>query len=294
MPSEGSAWESLVAEAQFATELTIVGLQRLATVAIGTWGHNDLVDYEQSHALHVGLHSLTSGLERLAKIALMCHARTVTGEFVPVRNFSHHLDRMFAALAKLPFDAKKFRSAPLVRPTESLDTDMVGLLVRFASGPGRYENIDALSGSDSVANVALSWARLVAIAPPVSADIAICIHLRRAIIDNLRSVAEQNGLMSSAWKILFDLDEKPIDERSMKVVVQLYRIARWVASFVDSTTYYTSERTPILQEVVFRLGHSSVEFIQSEVLRIEDVELAIEEIDARRKSGFTSGECDEF
>ena len=61
-------WHVLVAEAQFATELTVAGLRRLCLVP-GEVNLERWVGDDRNYALHVGMHSYASGLERLCKLA---------------------------------------------------------------------------------------------------------------------------------------------------------------------------------------------------------------------------------
>nr|WP_314842790.1 hypothetical protein [uncultured Microbacterium sp.] len=281
----GVIWESLVSESQFATDLTISGLRRLATVPIGRWGSGDDIDFDRSYPLHVGLHSFTSGLERLSKIAIACHGLVSDGEFASVRSYSHNLDALIRKAASLDFsDRSLFKTQPGQQPAESTDSTIVDFLVRFASGAGRYEHIDALARTDPTIDVAAKWAELVA-SSSVSESIVQMIYVRSAVVDHLRGIADDNGLMASASRMLFDLDEVPLDQRSIGVVVRLYRVARWVASLVCATTDFTDERLPILQDVVYRLSHGSDDFVQYEIVRIEDMYLAIEELTELQEHG---------
>ncbi|MGO4435804.1 hypothetical protein AB4Y88_21730 [Paenarthrobacter sp. RAF9] len=85
-------WKNLVVETQFATELTLSGLRRLCSVptdpALVQWGSNEL-----NYALHVGMYSYSSGLERLCKLAIACNGYATTGEFPKVRKYSHKIVR---------------------------------------------------------------------------------------------------------------------------------------------------------------------------------------------------------
>jgi hypothetical protein len=77
-------WANLVAETQFATELTLNGLRRLCSVPtepeLTRWVGNDL-----NYALHVGMHSYSSGLERLCKLTIACNVYAVNGKFPELR-----------------------------------------------------------------------------------------------------------------------------------------------------------------------------------------------------------------
>lgn len=95
-----STWESLVVETQFATELTLTGLRRLCSVptdpALVRWGSKDL-----NYALHVGMYSYSSGLERLCKLAIACNGYATTGEFPELRRYSHKIGKLLDAVEKL-------------------------------------------------------------------------------------------------------------------------------------------------------------------------------------------------
>lgn len=144
-------WQSLVAETQFATELTVSGLRRLCSVPVLSdqfpWSTRDL-----NYALHVGLHSYSSGLERLCKLAIACNGYASTGEFPALRGFSHKIGALLDAIEGLTptaADASTPKSAYLARPVDGLDPALTNTVERFAGGAGRYEHLDLLWKNDA-------------------------------------------------------------------------------------------------------------------------------------------------
>lgn len=65
-------WDSLVAEAQFATELALTGLRRLCSVPTEPDIGGGRRSSDRNYSLHVGMYSYSSGLERLCKLAIAC------------------------------------------------------------------------------------------------------------------------------------------------------------------------------------------------------------------------------
>ena len=132
-------WESLVAETQFATELTLAGLRRLCAVPtdpeLVKWGSKGL-----NYALHVGMYSYSSGLERLCKLAIACNGYASTGEFPKLRKYSHKIGNLLdavEALTPMDSDASTYKAKYLVRPVDALDPDLMNTVERFANGTGR-------------------------------------------------------------------------------------------------------------------------------------------------------------
>ena len=126
-------WDSLVVETQFATELALTGLRRLCFVptdpARVVWGSSSL-----NYALHVGMYSYSSGLERLCKLAIACNGYATTGEFPRLRSYSHKIGNLLDAVEKLPptgSGASMHRAKYLVRPVDGLDPDLTNTVERF-------------------------------------------------------------------------------------------------------------------------------------------------------------------
>ena len=63
----------------------------------GPVGQRDL-----NYALHVGMYSYSSGLERLCKLAIACNGYATTGDFPKLRDYSHKIGNLLDAVEELP------------------------------------------------------------------------------------------------------------------------------------------------------------------------------------------------
>jgi hypothetical protein len=271
-------WASLVAEAQFATELVQVGLRRLCSVPTESdvllWPSKDL-----NYALHVGLHSYSSGLERLCKLAIACNGYAATGEFPSVRSYSHRIGRLLDAVGALTPTGpgiSMHKAEYLVRPVDALDPDLMDTVERFASGAGRYEHLDSLSNDNAEVNTYNEWSALAARAS-VSKEVHDLIELKKAAAYAIRSELCDDGLESTGQTVVEDL-ECPIFEPSVGVVLSLFRKVRWVSAVLSVATYYTGRGLPILGEVVNAFNLPSTKFFNYDIARISDKDVVEEEL----------------
>ncbi|WP_211880021.1 hypothetical protein [Pseudarthrobacter albicanus] len=274
-------WESLVVETQFATELTLTGLRRLCAVPtdpeLVKWGSRDL-----NYALHVGMYSYSSGLERLCKLAIACNVYATTGEFPRLRDYSHRIGALIDAVEALSPpttapDPSERETEYLVRPLDDLDPELVGTVERFASGAGRYEHLDALWKDDAEINTYNEWSALAGRAS-VSKEVRRLISLKDAMAHAIGSELADDGLESTARTVMEDL-ELPMYEPSVGVVLSLFRKVRWVSTILNVATYYTDPDLPILGEVVSpTFIHTSADFFNYHIARISDDAVVEEEL----------------
>lgn len=277
-------WESLVAETQFATELSLTGLRRLCSVPTAPdlfpWGSKDL-----NYALHVGMYSYSSGLERLCKLAIACNGYAATGEFPKnLSKYSHKIGNLLDAVEKLTPPTSSPGTAPrkekyLVRPSDALDPDLTNTVERFASGAGRYEHLDSLWNDDTEVNTYKEWSALTARAS-VSEEVSRLISTKERMSYAIELELVDNGLLWTAQRVIQDL-QHPLYKPSVGVVLSLFRKVRWVGAVLDNATSYTRPELPILSEVFSRVFiHSSADFFNYHIARIGDEETIGDELQA--------------
>lgn len=273
-------WESLVAEAQFATDLTLTGLRRLCSVPTGSdlfpWGGKD-----QNYALHVGMYAYSSGLERLCKLAVACNGYAARGEFPRLRSYSHKIGDLLNAVDDLEPTGPgvSIKARYLVRPLDSLDPGLTNSIERFANGAGRYEHLDLLWNDNVEVHTYNEWSALAARAS-ISKEVRQLISTRERTAYAIESELVEAGLAPIAQRVFEDL-ALPIYEPSVGVVLSLFRKARWVSAVLDVATYYTRPELPILGEVVSRVFmHPSADFFNYHIARIGDEEAVGEHLQA--------------
>ncbi|WP_457964625.1 hypothetical protein M1E17_00325 [Arthrobacter sp. D1-29] len=272
-------WKNLVVETQFATELTLTGLRRLCSVptdpALEQWGSD-----EQNYALHVGMYSYSSGLERLCKLAIACNGYAATKEFPKLRSYSHKIGKLLDAVEELTPAGPKatFHDAKyVVRPVDGLDPDLTNTVERFANGAGRYEHLDSLWNDDAEVNTYNEWSELAA-RSSVSEEVSQLISLRDAMARAIRSELSDVGLESAGETVMEDL-ELPMFEPSVGVVISLFRKVRWVSTILDVATGYTDPGLPILGDVVSpTFIHPSADFFNYHIARFSDDSVVQEEL----------------
>lgn len=279
--------ENLVVETQFATELTLTGLRRLCSVptdpGLVKWGSSN-----ENYALHVGLSSYSSGLERLCKLAIACAEYVANGKFPELRRYSHKTGQLLDAVEALKVTGQPLTAGVpgasahelkyLVRPIDDLDPDLIKSVERFASGAGRYEHLDSLWKNDAQVNAYNEWSALAAKAL-VTTDVRELMSLKGAIEYAVRSELIDDRLESTADGILRDF-ALPTYDASVGVVLSLFRKARWVSAILSFATYYTSENLPILGEVVSEsFLVSTADFFADQIVRTKDAQSVSEELD---------------
>lgn len=270
-------WHVLVAEAQFATELTVAGLRRLCLVP-GVVDLKRWVGDDRNYALHVGMHSYASGLERLCKLAIACHGFLATGEFPPTKRFSHRIGGLMDAvgvLAPMPVGSVS-DSRYLTRPTDNLDPDLIEAVERFANGPGRYEHLDSLWNPDAEVAMYRTWVSLCE-RSMIPEGIHRIVSIQSAVAEAVSAELSHAGLESSSNAVVEDLDRR-VSQPSVGVALSLFRKARWVSSIISATTYYTHEDLPLLDEAVEVLRCSSTDFYAYAIARLSDVDIVEEEL----------------
>lgn len=272
-----SAWQNLVIETQFATELALTGLRRLCAVPtepdLTPWSTKDM-----NYALHVGMYSYSSGLERLCKLAIACNGYATNGVFPNLRSYSHRIGELLDAVEQLPpagVAVSERKSKWLVRPSDSLDPELMTMVERFANGAGRYEHLDSLYKDDAEVSTYEEWSALAAEAS-VSEDVRRLLALKDAVADVVESEMIELELEATTSHLVEDL-EVPMFEPSVGVVLSLFRKVRWVSAILDDSTNQTSAALPILGEIVVpAFVHSSSKFFNYNIARFSD-DMVIEE-----------------
>lgn len=272
-----SAWQNLVIETQFATELILTGLRRLCAVPtepdLTPWSTKDM-----NYALHVGMYSYSSGLERLCKLAIACNGYARNGVFPNLKNYSHRIGQLLDAVEQLPSAGvvvSERRSQWLVRPSDPLGPELMTMVERFANGAGRYEHLDSLYKEGAEVSTYAQWSALAAKAS-VSEDVRRLLALKYAVADVVESEMIELKLEATTSHLVEDL-ERPIFEPSVGVVLSLFRTVRWVSTILDESTNQTSADLPIVGEIVVpAFAHPSSAFFNYNIARFSD-DMVIEE-----------------
>ncbi|MEV8144892.1 MULTISPECIES: hypothetical protein [unclassified Specibacter] len=290
-----STWKNLVVETQFANELTLTGLRRLSAVPTdpveAMYGSDD-----QNYALHVGMYSYSSGLERLCKLAIACHGYVTTGEFPELQKYSHKIGKLLDAVADLSlegFGSSKYRSKYLVRPDGDFEKELTATVLRFAQGSGRYEHLDSLWKDKAEVKTYEEWCELAAKAKDsVSAEVHGLIALKESLANVIESEMINLELESTHESMRPDL-EIQLYKPSVGVMLSLFRMVRWVSTILDVVTdsphhdeaqSYRIMNLPTLGEVVaVSFIHSSVDFFNFQIARFSDDEVVKEELDEAYK-----------
>ncbi|MFS0732992.1 hypothetical protein ABC304_13465 [Microbacterium sp. 1P10UB] len=285
-------WSNLVSETQFAADLVLTGIRRVSHLPMD----GDIlgqISYDQTFPLHVGLHTYTSGLERICKLALACHGFLQTGAFVPVREYSHRITELLDALQELDLSASsKATGEYLIRPVDEYEPELNNWLQRYASGAGRYELLDSLSSGAEALPTWETWAEFCS-RGEVSDQVRRYIDMHYTTGYVLREVATSHDLESVASGHLEEFDH-PFSEQSAAVALAMYRRARWAASILDAVSYYTHPDIPILGEALVELRQSTDNFFAFEIAKLSDPEIVGEELLAHRENFVSPSEDGEF
>ncbi|AQX81420.1 hypothetical protein BWO91_16950 [Plantibacter flavus] len=281
-----------MSETQLATEMILDGIRRVSTVPMG-WDNQRLVNvsYDQTYPLQLGLHLYTSGLERLCKLALACHGLLESGSFTSVRRYLHRLSDLLDGLEQL--DPTRFEVASsryLDRPEDEFGEDLVAWLEGFASGGGRYELIDSLSRTDAEVLTWDMWAGFCS-RGVVSDDVKLTMSVHAGVGNALSDVCTAADLESTTSAYV-EMAQREFSQPAVAVGLAMHRRARWAAEILSAITYYTSNRLPILQEVVYVLTHPSDEFFMWEIARLSDRGVITEELTTHFEA-FTRDEPDD-
>lgn len=284
-------WSNLVSETQFAADLVLTGIRRVSHLPMD----GDVVgqiSYDQTFPLHVGLHTYTSGLERLCKLALACHGFLDTGSFASVRSYSHRITELLDALQGLDLSAfSKEMSEYLARPSDEYEPELNDWLQLYASGRGRYELLDSLSSGAEALPTWETWAEFCS-RGTVSDEVRRYIDMHDATGYVLREVAASHDLESVMFGHLDEFDRR-ISERSAAVALAMYRRARWAASILDAVSHYTHQDLPILGEALVELRQTTDNFFAFEIAKLSDPEVVEEELLAHRENFVGPAEHDD-
>lgn len=283
-------WNYLVSETQFATEQVVAGLRSLCTVPIG--GHLWPVLHSQTYPLHVGLHSYTSGLERLCKLTIACYGCVTSGTFPSVKKYNHKIGKLIDGVQGLNLEQiGGLQKRPAAHVADELDLSLTEMLERFANGAGRYEHLDSLWSDKANVGTLDTWNDMsgrVAV-PKRIRDLLL---LREGVIEAMRTLCTRNNFEVSGFGILNSIDLPRLAEPSIAVALRLYSSASWVGSVLDAVTYYTGrDDLPLLGEAVYEISGSAEDFFKYSVAQIQDEELTFEELDAHFEQ-FPEGEDD--
>ncbi len=286
-------WTRLVVETQLAVDLVTTGIRRISFMPMS--GKSDQrLPYDQVYPLYAGLHTYTTGLERLVKLSIACHGFLEHGVFPEVRSFSHKIGSLLDALEDLEFpDHDRESWNYFERPSDADSRNLIDWLERFAAGGGRYEILDSLSAKESDILTWTNWQEFCAGAT-VSDRVKWIISMHNAIGDAIRDVTSDADLEAVTAPHLHEFDGG-LHESSAAVALSMYRLARWPASLLDRVSHYTHQDLPILGEALVGLEQSSEDFFACEVARISDPDVAEEELLAHRENFVSSqlGEGDE-
>ncbi len=269
------SWHALVAETQFAIELTETGLRRLCVVPTEV-DPDRWVGDDRNFALYVGMHSYAAGLERLAKLTIACHGFLQTGSFKSTRKYVHKIDDLLDAVDALNVTTSFGEDLP-TRPDDAVTLGLTRLTHNYAGGAGRYEYLDSLSNKDTEVAVYRSWVRLSR-QTTVPDEILHVISVQRAAAEAVGAELSHAGLETCGDAAMKELDQEP-DRGSVGAALGLFRTARWVSSVLDATTYYTHQSLPILNEALYRLKGSSYAFYAYQIARLSDVSVVEEELE---------------
>ena len=275
-------WDSLVAEAEFAAELVLTGIRRLCSVPTESELGGKTRSNDRNYSLHVGMHSYSSGLERLCKLAIACNGFAADGKFPKLRKYNHKIGGLLDAVEDLipsgPGMASMHRAEYLVRPKDDFDPELTGMVERFANGHGRYEYLDSLWQDTPEVTTFNQWSALAA-KSTVTEEVRDLIGLKDAMIYAIEAELTEAGLESSSERVREDFGLQTYVP-SVGVALRLYRKVRWVSAILDVATYYTNPGIPILGEVVSpTLTQSTANFFRYEIARIPDEEAVTEELE---------------
>jgi hypothetical protein len=284
---DSPVWQSLISESQFAVELTHLGLRRLCQVPTP----DDLVlgrPEGTRYALHVGMHSFTSGLERLCKLAISCYGYCTEGKFPNLRQYSHSISKLLGALEGLDFEQFDGSRGLYLKPEpDPLDPELTTALDRFSQGMGRYEYLDSLASTEPLVDMFTSWCELCA-RSALNEEISSMLSLRGVMPDAI--FAGCNAVGAEIEPLIMPYIDNdlglPMFRSSVAVAMALYRKARWAAACLSAASTHSfwhqrSGLVPLLSEIVDpALVLPSSLFFECHVARFGDAQ-SIEETVAK-------------
>lgn len=292
MPPFTQRWFNLVTETQLATDLILTGLRRMSRLPMNG-GLLEEISYDQTYPLYMGLHTYTSGLERLCKLTLACEGFIRTGTFTPVKSYSHKLTALLDKIAGLHLPGDDENREQVVRPSDSFGPRLELWLEKYASGSGRYELLDSLSADQAGVEVWSEWLRFCDEGQGlISNSVRDSISLNYASFAALGRIATAHDLESVASPIL-NTATLSLSEEAAPVIIALYSRARWVAEWLNKVSYYTHEDLPILGEALIELRQTDDNFYAFEIAQLSDPDVVGEEI-AEFNEKFVSDSDDDW
>ena len=287
-------WYDVLSETQFAVHQTVVGLRELGRAV-----HADQLFMggakEVRFMIHSGLFAYTTGVERLAKLALsLAHFRE-TGGYPSVKSFGHRITTLSDLLAELePLPAPGLIGSEFLEPGNPLTPrpDFLKLLDDYALGAGRYEYLDSLHTGVNDLDVFQRWLSLTEQVTPSSTVRELC-GVPMAIADALysvsRAVESQLGIESFDHLIEPYLDNilpASLHPGSVEVALTYYDFAQWIAAHCSSLSgqiFYHDGHSippcPYLPEVTAQyLLIDRDSFIELHVLQLNDLQSTVEAV----------------
>lgn len=242
------------------------------------WGSD-----EQNYALHVGLYSYTSGLERLCKLAISCYGYVSDGKFSEFKT-NHDLEKLLIKVESLDLakvGIHKQNMDYLQRPTDPLITDAIAMATRFAMARdgGRYEHLDSLLKDNIEVKTYAQWTELAAKAA-ISPEVQRLVSLKDVMSKMVESMMIKEELESVHESILPE-DATLMYEQSVGVTLTLFRLVRWVSAVFVSIQSSKDTDMPFIGEV---LTHEFIlpsnNFFAQGIARFSDETVVEEEIEA--------------
>jgi hypothetical protein len=173
------------------------------------------------------------------------------------------------------FDLEKVAPSP----STTLDPELTAMVDRYASGVGRYEQLDGLSRTGNSTESTLDIWRGLCSRASAEPEVEESLAMRGALIEAMRRQCREGGLEASTYEILESINPY-VSSLSAHVALRLYEKARRVASILDTVTYYTADEFPLLGEAVLDLKPPAAKFFQYSVALIDDDVATDEELGA--------------
>lgn len=276
-----SKWYPVLAETQFSVNQTVLGLRELAkAVHRGQlfFPDDDLV---VQYRVHSALLSLTTGVERMGKLAIALDGWSEESGFLKVKNLSHHIDSIATRMASLQIQDQQNRGWIFGVHEVSEAQIYLDFMTKYASGQGRYEHLDSLDKGEETIGLYQQWMELVDIAEPEPA-----LNRLVQLPQRIATVFHESQLD----EVLYDpyLDNflpMDLDPKSLSVALDFFRIARWFGttlSLISARMFRDSAADiPYLPEVIDRyLLHEEEDFVSYYILGLGDLEATVESVEA--------------
>ncbi len=288
-------WYDVLSETQFAVRQTVVGLRELGCAV-----HSDQLLFggakEVRYMIHSGLFAYTTGVERLAKLALsLAHFREFGG-FPAVKSFGHRISDLAGQLASLaPLPAAGLSGSDRLVAGNPLNArpDFVKLLDDYARGPGRYEYLDSLRSGVNDLDVYQRWLDLSGQVVP-SAEVRELCSVPQTISDALYSVsrAVEERLDIRLFELLFapyveNMLPTNLHPESVEVALTYFDFAQWITAHLSGISaqifYGDGHRVPpcpYLPEVTSQyLLVDREQFAEFHILQLNDLQSTVEAVE---------------